>query len=803
MASQDGGWGDGGDSLFEGMVLFAPSLSADPAEAPEPPKPPTPRPASAAPAADADSDTGAASSQPLDEDLFSDLTLLAPQPPLDQDQHHTQGQDQNHRPASPAPVSPPAAAAALSRQPSSSALRKKKRAVRIGYGRSPQTAPALPPTVALATTTTTTAADAAATATVIPTTSSSGSLPIPDDLPHHAAPPIPSQYPDHQLDNGGEEVAVVVDPDSNSLDVKENGNSLDVEEEAKDEDGENEVGGGAGAAAVGIEERLALLRSQMSSKLDSIQLRAAAVAAKRRQLAGRQRKAAEDVGSAASKHKDLERELEEACEAEDFERAERISDSLAALEKEKDRLLTALRNAELNYDSVDLELQEVLESRITMEEEAAALLEQFAKDATDHADSVSKQAEEISSKEIEEWQASMELLQIKKLEMEVETELVLAARSGLEGSVEHLIEDDKREKEMLSKKGDTLTVELAELLELVRLKEAEIAENNAQIQEVQERISAVVSRFHGSQSDIDTKINSLQEAQTKIDQDTEALVLEKNKIDNFISSTEQKDSDLREIINACSSEAKACQQSVEIRRKLESSILKSRHDRIGLLKMEEEISQNIQMLRQQTTDARTSLQEISSRRAGIQQEIATFKQKLSFIDKRGPELEAEKKVAAAARNFKEAGRIAAEAKALNSEKEELHAKLEKAATDLEIIEKDITATTDKIQECEGLIVLKEQESAMASYKRLRLDSSAARAELTAATETDDSEEVEILHKEAEAAESKALELKTLYNLQPDGDEYTFQPVVPIAFITNSTWQQLAEMASSFGLSPEK
>ena len=102
------------------------------------------------------------------------------------------------------------------------------------------------------------------------------------------------------------------------------------------------------------------------------------------------------------------------------------------------------------------------------------------------------------------------------------------------------------------------------------------------------------------------------------------------------------------------------------------------------------------------------LQEISSKRAGIQQEIATCKQKLSFIDKRGPELEAEKKVAAAARNFKEAGRIAAEAKVLNSEKEELRAKLEKAGTDLEVIEKDIAATTDKIHDCEGLIVLREK-----------------------------------------------------------------------------------------------
>lgn len=209
---------------------------------------------------------------------------------------------------------------------------------------------------------------------------------------------------------------------------------------------------------------------------------------------------------------------------------------------------------------------------------------------------------------MEGWQTSMELLQTKKLEMEVETELVLAARSGLEDSVEHLIEEDKREKGALSKKGDTLAEELAGLLELVRLKEAEIAENNAQIHEVQERISAVVSRFHGSQSDIDQKISSLQESQTKIDQETETLYSKKNEIDNFISSTEQKDSDLREIINACSSEAKACQQSVEIRRKLASSILKSRQDRIGLLKMEEEILHDIQMLRQQITDARTSLQ---------------------------------------------------------------------------------------------------------------------------------------------------------------------------------------------------
>ncbi|PAN36183.1 hypothetical protein PAHAL_6G264700 [Panicum hallii] len=793
MASQDGGadaWGGGddGSSLFEGMVLFAPEPAAAEEAAPVPapapdPEPPAPRP---------DSDAGAASSSsappPLDEDLFSDLTLLAPQEPLSLEQPPLpQGEDRGHAaPAAlaPAPSPSPAPAAALSRQPSSSSLRKKKRAVRIGYGRSPQPAPPSPPATVRSSTA---------------VTFSASSIAFLDASPQPAAPPTPDQYPERQVDayaNGDEvDSEVVVDPDTNP--------PCEIDEEVKEEDDQKEDEVAGVAAAVGIEERLVLLRSQISSKLDSIQQMAAAVVARKRQLAGRRRKVAEEATSVASRHKDLERELEKACEAEDFERAERISDSLAALEKEKDRLLTALRDAELDYDSVDSELQGVLESRIAAEEEAAALLEQFAKDATDHADSESKQAEEISSKEIEGWQTSMELLETKKLEMEVETQLVLEARSGLEGSIEHLVEEDKLEKDTLSKKGEILAEELAGLLELVRLKEAEIAENNARIHEVQERISDVVSRFHGSQSDIDLKLNSLKEAQSKGDLETEALVLKKNEIDRFISLIEQKDSELREIIGACSSEAKICQQSVEIRRKLASSILKSREDRIGLLKMEEEILQDIQMLRQKITDARTSLQEISSRRTSIQQEMDSFKQKLSFIEKRGPELEAEKKVAAAARNFKEAGRIAAEAKALNSEKDELHTKLEKAATDLEIIEKDIIATTDKIQECEGLIVQKEKESAITSYKRLRLDCAAARAELTAATETDDNEEVEILRKEAEAAESKAVELKACYDLRIEDDEFMFQPVVPIAFITNSTGQHLVEIASSFGLSPQK
>nr|ACN33476.1 unknown [Zea mays] len=476
MASRDDGWGGGedGSSLFEGMVLFAPEPTAAedsvpaPAPAPAPAEDSVPVPAAVPElpsAARHDADAASSVPPPLDEDLFSDLTLFAPpQEPLSLEQTPPpllpQGEDRSHAALAPAPLAP---TPGLSRQPSTSSLRKKKRAVRIGYARSPQPAPPSPPA--------TVPASAAAAAI------SASTIAFLDASPYPAATRTLDQLPDRQLDvhvNGYEAHAEAVDVDTNSPHVVEavdvDTNSPRVEEEEAKEDDDGKEDEDAGVAALGVKERLGLLRSQISGKLDSIQQRAAAVAAKRRLLAGRRRKVAEEATSVASRHKDLERELEVACEAEDFERAESISDSLAALEKEKDGLLTALRDAELDYDSVDSELQEVLESRIAAEEEAAILLEQFAKDANEHAISESKQAQELSSKEIEGWQTSMELLETKKLEMEVETQLVLEARSGLEGSIEHLVEEDKLEEGTLSIKGEVLTKELADLLELVRLK---------------------------------------------------------------------------------------------------------------------------------------------------------------------------------------------------------------------------------------------------------------------------------------------------------------------------------------------
>lgn len=232
----------------------------------------------------------------------------------------------------------------------------------------------------------------------------------------------------------------------------------------------------------------------------------------------------------------------------------------------------------------------------------------LSQDATDYADLVKKNAEEKASKEWEGWQTSMELLETKKMEMDVESQVILEARSGMESAIDHLVEDDKQEMEMLTSKGDVLAKELADLLELVRLKELEIAQNDAQIQEVEKRISNVVSEFHSTQSSIKTRLDDLQAAQSKLDSESEKLALKKKEIDDFVFVSEEKKSKLEELASAASKEASTCRDLVENWRNLVALIMQHRQDRIHFVELEEKVSQEIQSLRQQVADSREKLQ---------------------------------------------------------------------------------------------------------------------------------------------------------------------------------------------------
>ncbi|XXG57524.1 hypothetical protein AAC387_Pa03g4657 [Persea americana] len=748
-------------------------------------------------------------SEPLDENLFSDLTLaqaLSSDPPEHNNHPLPLPKKNTTTPHGPTTTSTTSSSTTTS---SSSSRKKKRGGFRIGYARdtpeSPDTKlphPPSPPNDDCD------GGDAAAVkihaSTTTPSLPDSISDPIPNlYAPHESPPPTPvaSSSPDIGIPSENKSTAqgdtsTSTDPPRKKTpldsDTANDATDIDLQIKASQQQEEEEQDDNS----FSIEESLDTVRRRVSQKLERIRETASSLSTARKESVRRRRKASEDVNSASLSYKDMEKELEEACEAEDFERAERLSENLAAADKDKEAFIRALREAEAECTSVESKMREVLELQITTEEEGASMLEAFARDAADGADLILRNAEEFSSKGMEEWLSSTEALEIKKMELDIESHLINEARSGLKDSIEILIEDDRKEKELLIEKRDALTDELDKLLVLVRLKEAEIAENNYKIEEVEKKIANVMSEFQTAQSSIDLKYDDLQRVCSQIEFESEALSLKKKEVDDFNSEMERKRSKLRELASVCANEAKACQELASLRKCLASSVLKSMQDKANLAETEERILEDVKMLRQLVSASRASLQELSSTRARIQQEVASFKQRIGFIDKRGPELEAEKKVAAAAWNFKEAGRIAAEAKALGTEKEELRDKMEVAIFELDKVETEIKDTVNKLQESERLISSKEKEAAIAGCERLQLVATAAMAERTAALEMGDLEEADILLAEAEAANLEATKLQQAFEFELEEMGRKANYFISMALIANLAGKELAEMAAS-------
>ncbi|KAH7566957.1 hypothetical protein ACOSP7_011399 [Xanthoceras sorbifolium] len=693
------------DSLFEGMVLFTPSqLATDSQDQSQSQSSDTSVPPS---------DAAQTTSEPLDENLFSDLTL------------QTHAFDHQSSPSTTTTTT-----AVTNTTPKFSRKKKKRAAaLRIGYGRD--------------------------------------HLPLPED-----------DDPDPD------------DDDTDTIhDASANSTSLDTIDNSSANDDN-----------INPHQKFDHLKTLISEKLNRARESAASVSAARKESIRKRRKAADDLLSASSRHTQLEKQLDDACEAEDFEAAQRISDDLAAAENHKHALLLALRDAESHCDAIDSKLHDVLDSQIAAEQECASLLLHFSAEAANDADVLLKKAEALSSEEMDRWVSSTEALEGEKIQAEIESHLVNEARGVLKISIEHSIEDDLREKDFLFKRKDILTDELQKLLALVREKEKEIAENDSKIQAVEQRITDVVSDFQDFQSSIDQKYGKLQSGLSQLHLELEALSMKKKEIDEFFNEEVNKATKLNELAKVSTDEAQAYQDIVGLRRSLMSYILKSREDKVRLAKSEEKLSEDVQMLQQEISAARASLQELSSTKSSIQQNIASFKQRIFFIDKRAPELEAEKKVAAAARNFKEAARIAAEAKSLSVEKDSIQSEMEKSVLELEKFEDDIKDTVNRLQETEGLILSKEKEVGLARFQRLLITAGAAAAERSAALGLGDLEEANLLLTEAEAADLEAKKLQPLYDFKEEDLENLPKHFISMELVANSDRKQLAELAASINLS---
>ncbi|CAN6831628.1 unnamed protein product [Brassica oleracea var. botrytis] len=713
--------GDDMDSLFEGMELFTPSSSqfADSSEnAPAilPPSKEAEATVITAPAAEA-------MSEPLDEDMFSDLTIVTPVQHVPEAVTH------------PSPLPSSSSSSSMRRQVS----RRKKRSggLRIGYGRHE----------------------------------------INDDEDDDS---VSQQSADSvgQLSDSVNQVTDSVSQQSDS--VNQITDSVNQPSDSV------------------VDQPLDTVKAQIEGKLTRARALAASVTATRKNAIRKRRQASENLRLASKAHDELEKQLEEAIEAEDFDAAEKISESLAGAERDKLSLAALLRQAESDCDAIESKMEEVLLSQIAAEEESASLLRGFCTDAENEAESILEKADAFCLEETGKWNSRCEDVEFRKVELDIESVIVDNVRLSLNDTLEGSVEQEMKEKEMLRKKKEHLSEELEELLALVKAKEKEIEENDSQIKAVEERINSVVSGYKELQTSMDKMFSDLQAGLSQVDTETEDLSRKKKDVDEFVASEKERGVKLRELVSVSADEANEYEEVIKLRETLMSYVSKTREERAKLVSIEEKLSEEVQRLQEEVSSTRESLKEQSSRKSIIQQNITSFMDKIMFIEKRMPELEAEKKVAASTRNFKEAGRIAAELKSLNLEKDKIQIETGQANAELEKAEQEIEETIKRLQELEGLIFSKEKELSVSRFQRLRIDSGTAKAERSAALELSDLEEANLLLEEAQEAESEAEKLKLTCGLkeEEDGEDEAKECFVSMELIATFGLKKLQELAES-------
>lgn len=295
------------DSLFEGMVLFNPAGQIEePAGKEKEEENQQLNQSDDAPAAA--SSSSALCSQPLDENIFSDLTLVVVDP-IQNDHDLLQSQSSSSH---------------------QHQRRRKRSGLRIGYGRDRDTTVDVDVDVDLDV----------------------------DPSPSPPPPPPPPHIPDSL-------VSTVTQQPSSDVAPAVSVSATELKNESRD-------------ASNDEEETFRKIRETIHEKLSHARQLLNSASSARKDAIRSRRKAFQNANLASLKYMELENQLEQACEAEDFETAEMVSQHLSASEKDKQICTESLRQADAFIDALDLKLQHALDSHIAAEEESATLLHHYA-----------------------------------------------------------------------------------------------------------------------------------------------------------------------------------------------------------------------------------------------------------------------------------------------------------------------------------------------------------------------------------------------------------------------------------------
>eukprot|EP00941_MAST-03F_sp_MAST-3F-sp1_P004240 g4240.t1 len=412
--------------------------------------------------------------------------------------------------------------------------------------------------------------------------------------------------------------------------------------------------------------------------------------------------------------REAEEEQYRASEAEDFERAEELNDVIATYREEK---VNALNNAEALLVSLqksrDKKLQLFQENQECVANIVRAL-DEFCAESDLKLEKLEEKASQEAAAEKAALEVTIERQRMSEEQFANHEKQLAEDREQTNATIAAQVDKYTVECENSEEAAAELEIEIEELRKKLGEKEALLAEHKntisravAKIAEVKENFAPALLRLEKKTLELEQERVEVEGGRTAIEEKEVALSKQRERIDE-----EGKE------MNVALKEAKRAHDASLMLRDATESL--QRYGSDWATKSKEQAS-SVEALRIASSEAKKKIDELHGERLSLETKAVAAQQAIAECKLRLPSLEEKKKLLAKQRQFREAGTVAKEIKALLAQKE----KAEEEATTAEQAIKEfanvIETAEAKVLSTERDLASAMREMDMEKVRMLQLD----------------------------------------------------------------------------------
>ncbi|KAL0047708.1 hypothetical protein WJX82_009972 [Trebouxia sp. C0006] len=459
------------------------------------------------------------------------------------------------------------------------------------------------------------------------------------------------------------------------------------------------------------------------------------------------------------------RQLEDAeqlaVEQEDFESAANLSSELDVLRAHIQALERSARAGEAECEAAVARRADIARQQATAWQAAAQATAHLQTAQQQKAAKAAKQAQKEGSKLADAIAASEEHVEELKARITARQDWITREQQSVDAKIEEATRPVTSQRTEAAEQHSSLQEEVEDLRRQLAEKEEALAAAADKLADIDQHMHSLAAKYDKTLARLaeDRRAVATEEAE----RDAEEIAVQSTREQAVATeaAAKQQQALLEEQVAAA---AAAASEMLGRAAAISAALEAEEHLRqiqAGLRDQEEQANDAVKELERDLEASRVSLRALASQRAGLANEAAAAEAQAAVAQRRIPELENDKKAAAAARDFKGAAALSAEAKALAAQADVAMTKAKQLRQQVSEAEEQEQLQVDSIKEQEGFLTQTKRAAALARWRRLQSSMQGLAHQVEEAAASDKFEEANALQAELDSSTEEAISFRSV------------------------------------------